>query len=80
VGKWISRELIKLTVMTMTTSIETQRQQYFPTHYEEDSNDYISMISRKPTQSKIDNTIVPGSLDVRINRKLFGVKIGKKNR
>jgi hypothetical protein len=21
----------------------------FPTHYEEDSNDYISMISRKPT-------------------------------
>jgi hypothetical protein len=38
------------------------------------------MISRKPTPSKLINTIVPGSLDVRINRKLFGVKIGKKNR
>jgi hypothetical protein len=36
------------------------------------------MISRKPTHSKIDNTIVPGSLDVRINRKLFGVKSIKK--
>jgi hypothetical protein len=29
--------------------------QYFPTHYEEDSNDGISMISRKP-HHKIDNT------------------------
>jgi hypothetical protein len=43
--------------------------QYFPTHYEEDSNDGISMISRKP-HHKIDN-IVPGSLDVRINRNLL---------
>jgi hypothetical protein len=43
-----SANLSKLTVMTMTTR-NTKGSNTFPTHYEEDSNDYISMISRKPT-------------------------------